>query len=102
MVKRNGEFTDLYKAMYEEMTHLMEHLLHPMSGSSLTVTMIRRMFEARELMRRLGEDDIDWDIPLFDKYSYGIMAKRRQQYLQRLGQILAEESMMWWGTEYED
>ena len=50
MTKRRGEFTDLYKAMYEEMTILMEHLLHPMSGSSLTVTMMRRMFEARELL----------------------------------------------------
>ncbi len=102
MVKRRGEFTDLYKAMYEEMTHLMEHLLHPMSNSALTVTMVQRMFEARELMRRLGEDDIDWDIPLFDRYGYGIMAKRRQQYLQRLGQILAEESILWWDSYYED
>jgi len=96
MVKRNGEFTDLYNAMYNEMTILMKHLLREESQVGMTRRFIGRMFEARELMRRLGEDDIAWDVPMFDRYGYGVMAKRRQQYIQRLGQILAEESMMWW------
>lgn len=96
MVKRNGEFTDLYNAMYNEMTILMKHLLREESQVGMTRRFIGRMFEARELMRRLGEDDIAWDVPMFDRYGYGVMAKRRQQYIQRLGQILSEESMLWW------
>lgn len=94
--KRNNEFTDLYKAMYAAMTILMQHLLREDATVVMTKRYIARMFEARELMRRLGQDDIDWHTFVFNQQGYKYMAKRRQQYLQRLGQILAEESMQWW------